>query len=263
MFLPTVSSESREAPAYVCSTCHVSILDKDESLDHFEDHPDHYILVLRPQIADHVYINRVEQNSPWMRQHHGIVVKYNEQIRICHFAPCDTNKASITISSVIGFTGGLDLFLHPVRATRNDPSGFAVACTNKTGFDSKSFNCEHFVNLCLLGERRSDMNTKAFWIAGGVLGTAFSVVGGVVGTGLWMAGKSVYACKLVVDHFNSKPNSSPMHHCGICSSNIDVSTNPNCDHEVCLDCGLRIGYNRVCPISNCFEKFFRFTVNIN
>ena len=261
-------SSQADGPAYVChfDDCHAALGDRDEVLDHVEEHSRHAacIRVLRPQVCDHVYINRVETLSPLMRQHHGIVVPSSGQksIRICHFATCDQQGATITVSTVVGFSNGLDLFLVPTRATRSDPQAFALACVGKSGFDSRSFNCEHFVNLCLTSERRSDMNNRAFWILTSVAGTALTTFGGAVGAGVWLAGKTAYVSKLMMDNFGSKGglDITECTVCSVCESNQRVTVVPQCGHIVCEECGVRIGANRVCPVANCYENFFRFTV---
>lgn len=247
--------------AYICQTCHLSLRDPDEALDHFEEFSSaHDILVIRPVSGDHVYVNRVDGKSPWIRQHHGIVVCYENStsMRICHLDHEGVGK--VIVSSITGFTNGSDLYLIPVRPVRVDPTGFALACVGKRGYDAQSFNCEHFVNWCLLCDKRSDMNNKAFWVVTGVAGTAVTAFGGVVGTGLWLAGKTAYIGKLALDHFGVRTEQPKVVHCVICDSDCEVCTQTNCGHAICAKCGLSIGRNRVCPYETCFDNFFRFTL---
>lgn len=140
--------------------------DHDEALDHLEELPYNsgFIHALRPQLGDHVFINRVETGSPWLMQHHGIDVAGPSEntVRICHFSPCDSPDSKITLSSIIAFTYGQIFFVPSKVVIRVSPARFAEACAGKLGFDAKNFNCEHFVNLCTTCESVSDMNHKAF-----------------------------------------------------------------------------------------------------
>lgn len=238
--------------------------DPDDALDHLEEFQSHagFIHAVRPQPGDHVYISRVEKESPWLIQHHGIVVPgpARNTVRICHFSPCDSFDAKITISTIMAFTSGSDLLLNPSKAVRMNPARFAEACVGKNGFDAKTFNCEHFVNICITCESVSHMNTKAFLVAMSVAGSVFTLFGGVVGAAVWMAGKTAIVGKLVYDRYSSTKEVQSDLPCECCGNSENVVVVPKCKHNVCLRCGSEVGRNEVCPIRNCYESFFQFTV---
>jgi len=260
---PTSSS-----PHYRCTheDCLVEIYDQDEALDHVTDHPSHilYILVICPQIGDHIYVNRLESpKTPWLIQHHGIVVpgSTSDTLRVCHFETCGEHNACIQLTTILAFTKGLSMYLSPQQRIRVNPISFALACVGKTGFDAQVFNCEHFVNLCITGKSASSMSSNALILFTGLGGSLVTLLGGWIGAGLWMAGKTALVGKLMLDNMAEE---GIVHHgdiCFVCGERGDVVTLPKCYHNACMPCVSSVGKNVVCPLSTCFETFFQFSVN--
>ena len=108
------------------------------------------------------------------------------------------------------------------------------------------------------------MNNKAFWFASGVAGTLVTAFGGMLMTGVWLAGKTAFVGKVVLDRMGATGDEvleDSTEICARCGSLNDISTLPKCRHKVCLECGLAVGKAVVCPIEDCFEDFFQFKVN--
>ena len=242
-------------------------MDLDEVLDHVEDEPSHFnhIIVLRPKTGDHVYINCMESSTaPWLSQHHGVVVSGHSEssTKICHFHACSSETPSITESSLMGFSNGSDVYLYPHQRTRTNAIRFAKACIGKMGYNSRTFNCEHFANMCITGCAASPMADRAMWIIMGVTGTALTVFGGATGAAVWMAGKTALVGKYIYDKFGVSESRDGIHDsCALCNSRKDVVTIRNCKHTVCLDCGRNKGNSVVCPVNDCFADFFEFQID--
>jgi hypothetical protein len=240
--------------------CTKDLASGEDVLDHIEAFPSHAssILILRPQPGDHVYINQLESSlTPWLTQHHGIAVpgSISDTIKICSFVKCNSSSSTIGCESAFAFSRGNQLFLFPQRCDRPDATSFALACVGKVGYDSKTFNCEHFTNLCITGKASSTMSSNGLIIFGGIAGTLATVIGGAVGTGLWLAGKAALVGKMVADNMTEK---SPDHSMECQNCNIPgeyLNVHPRCKHVVCTSCLKDRGNNLVCPIEDCYERF--------
>ena len=79
-----------------------------------------------------------------------------------------------------------------------------------------------------------------------------------------MAGKTAFVGKVMMDKIagsTSLAGNSSDAKCLLCETGTDVITVPKCMHTVCSNCATRDGKNIVCPVEDCYETFFHFTIN--
>jgi hypothetical protein len=242
--------------------------DHDNVLDHVEANPAHllFVEVTRPRLGDHVFINTIENaRYPWLSHHHGVVVSEDSAgtIRISHFdCCCSSNEPAIIESTFLAFSQGKSVFLYPNPKRRLDPVRFARACLGKSGYDARSFNCEHFASLCVQNTPVAPMSDRSFLIAAGVAGTAFTVLGGAAGAALWMVGKTALIGKVLYDQFKgtARGTDPDKRECCICRAIESVVVISRCAHAVCTACVSRSSDYVVCPVKHCFQEYFEFKI---